>query len=824
MPRKGAIGIAGRIWLSFAVLLIGYTILILQGTWMASYTEEKNNFITGYLFPAALTAQADLSSFKEQSRQFEEAVLFGEKGQLDQAREKTEQIVKDLRVMADNRELPSDIRQQAGELLGRYQRFLQQAVPLYEQMLTFQPDDDLLEQAARVRALSQGLLAGFVGLERNLSHKVQHQLQTVTSQSRRHREIGIMVFIFAVGGSLLFVSFIVNRSIIRPLRETVALANFMASGDLSRKLTIRRHDEIGELAKAMNIMAGELESYYADMEGKVRNRTQRLEQVNKHLRLEAEQRKRTQKELVKALEAARSSAAAKSAFLANMSHEIRTPLNGIIGMGYLLVASKLDATQQRYVSTITTSAESLLRILNDILDFSKVEAGKLQLEETHFNPHETIDHIVDIFAVQAQEKRINLITLVDATVPAAVRGDEGRLRQILLNLVGNAIKFTMDGGEVAIRVKVEERHGHDIIIRFSISDTGIGIPEEDMERLFQPFTQADASTTRKFGGTGLGLSISRHLVDLMGGTIKAESNQDEGSTFWFTVKLVALGAEGEEVEPTGEDHLLLYSESRKFGQDNGPGTADSYPHPDLRNKEILVVEDDATSTVVTEAILESFGCRIRTVTNGREAVTAVADHDFDLVLMDNQMPQLSGVEATQAIRRLRDSQDDVLVKRSEVTIIGLSADSSPSARQRFLNAGMDDSLTKPIRPEILHACLLQWLVRRSKAAQVLFSLEGLLRRYGGNEKAVADLLERAKHDLARHLATAKRACNDNEHTLLAQSCESIKQLAVDLGAASIQHLAIHICLAAAEDKCDLSLFRDFEEGIVQLIKNLDDAA
>lgn len=818
LPQKRSLGIAGRIWLSFSLLIVGYTIIILQGAWMASYTEEKNHLVSAYLFPAAITAQALLSDYKEQARQCEEAVLSGDAEQLALAKEKTAQIKEQLYILRRNEMVPEAIHNHVEATLGQYEQFLLLAMPIYQRMLTFSPDESLLSQAVFVRQQSQQLLTDITGLGNELASEMQTQFQAINLQSRWHKEIGILVFVGTVGLSIMLVAFMLSRSIIRPLRETVELANFMARGDLSRKLTIRSHDEFGELAKAMNIMAGELERYYGDMKGKVRSRTRRLEQVNKQLLLEAEQRKRTQRELVKALEAAQSSDQAKSAFLANMSHEIRTPMNGIIGMSSLLAASELTGSQQRYTFTIKNSAEALLQIINDILDFSKVEAGKLELEKSIFDPHETLADIVEIFAVQAQEKGLNLFTLLDSAVPTALHGDEGRLRQILLNLVGNAIKFTKDG-EVAIRVKVEEIHGQQVTIRFAISDTGIGIPRQNMERLFAPFTQADVSTTRRFGGTGLGLSICQRLVALMGGEIQAESNEAVGSTFWFTAKFDLPAGEVEAVGQGPVTGALLYVESGHAPQRRLPKTTNYSPHPRLRDKKILIADDDSTNIIVTEAILESLGCQSRAVANGQEAVAAVTKHDFDLVLMDSQMPILSGIEATVAIRHLRTSQDPLLMKRSKVPIIALTADAVVGARQRYLQAGMDDYLSKPIRPETLHDCLVRWLAPSEKTA-LIFSRQRLLQRLGGDEEELQNILRQALADIPAHLAAFKKACINHDYRLLLEPCQAIKDIAVNLGVAALQHQAIHLCLAAADNKCEMVLFKEFEDGLDELVQIL----
>jgi len=790
--------------LSFSLLLLGYTVLMLQGIWVASYTQAKNELISSHLFPAALTAQALLANYTEQSRHFEEAILTGEQEQLQQAKLKSALISEALSTIITDGMVPDHISALAASSQKFYHQFLTQAIPTYTKMLAFRPDEAMLQQAAEINQQSKQLLLQFSKLEQNLANEMTTQLQDITLQSKQHKQISAIVFIGAVLLSILFIYIIISRSILKPLRETVELANHMAGGDLSRKLTIHHHDEIGELAKAMNVMAGELESYYSDMEGKVKRRTARLEQANKQMALEEEQRQQAQQELIKALEAAKGSDRAKSAFLANMSHEIRTPMNGIIGMASLLAGTELNSRQQRYTNTITNSCESLLQIINDILDFSKVEAGKMELDNSNFNPHSTIASVTDFFAGQARDKNLNLFTLVDSAVPTTILGDEGRLRQIIINLVGNAIKFTKDG-EIAIRVKAEEQHGEQITIRFAISDTGLGIPQEKIEHLFQPFTQADASTTRKFGGTGLGLSICQRLVELMDGEICVESSEGKGSTFWFTshFKLPSLTAEL-------KDSGLVYSDG--IGQPAGSGQDAPAPHRHLLGKRILIADDDATNIMVSEAILETMGCQPSSVLNGQEALAAVAKDDFDLILMDSQMPIMSGEEATTAIRAMHDSGKPQLIKRSKIPIIALTADAIAGARQRFLKAGMDDYLSKPIRPETLQECLLRWLTPTKKATLV-FPKQRLLKRLGGDKEQLTKIIDQARQDIPQLLAEIQQACTNDDYSVIGKPCQALKTIGAELGIAAVQHHALHLCLAAENNKCDPAFIKEFSSVI-----------
>ena len=819
LPKKKSLSIAGRIWLSFSILVLGYTVLMLQGAWVGKFTQEKNHLISNHLFPAALQAQNILTAFKEQSRLFEEAILSGENEQLQQASKKSLFITEQLSELISDKQLPAAITSQARRNRDSYQLFIAEALPTYTRMLTFAPDEEMRRQAAATGLAAQQLLANLVNLENNLAAEMKQQLQTINSQSQRHKIISIVVFISAVALSILLVWFILSRFILSPLQETVQMANLLASGSLSHELPIHHHDEIGELTKAMNIMAGELEVLYSDMDSKVKERTASLEQTNKQMELEVERRQRTQKELVKALEAAKGSDKAKSSFLANMSHEIRTPMNGIIGMASLLTGTEMSGVQQRYIATIKNSAESLLQIINDILDFSKVEAGKLELDTTDFNLHETIAFVTEIFTNQAREKDINLFTLMDSAVPATIHGDEGRLRQVLLNLVGNAIKFTQ-AGEIAIRIKVEQHEKDHFTIRFSVSDTGIGIAREQLVNLFQPFTQADVSTTRKFGGTGLGLSICHRLVELMSGEINAESKENEGSTFWFTAQFSQPTAEVAGQISTAAQGGLIYSE-----QSNIPtgGQQDKMaPDPRLLGKKILITDDDTTNIIVTEAILEALGCETASVSNGQEAVQAVRHDDFDLVLMDSQMPVMGGVEATEAIRRLRDSNTPQLIKRSKLPVVALTADAIAGAKEHYLQAGMDDYLSKPIRPETMQRCLLRWLAPGQDKPAITFPRQRLLKRLGNDEEKLNKLLSQAREEIPDHLAKIKNAFINNSYEDLAPTCQALKVLGAELGIASMQHQALHCHLAAEDKKCDPGQLQELSTTLEQVARLLEE--
>jgi signal transduction histidine kinase/DNA-binding response OmpR family regulator len=544
--------------------------------------------------------------------------------------------------------------------------------------------------------LLDGQKAGSIAVVSDLS-----EFQT---KMRKYREISIVVLLLSTLATFLVSSRLV-RVITQPILRLAVIAGKVSEHeDYALRAVTAGNDEVGKLVGAFNQMLQRIQERDAELQGSKGQLELRVQERTEALSKEVGERKQAEAAMRVAKDAAEEANKAKSEFLANMSHEIRTPLNGVMGMTDLALETELTQEQREYLETVKMSSDSLLTVINDILDFSKIEAGRVDLEDVDFDIRDCLESALKTIAVRADEKRLELLCEVAPEVPEFVRGDSNRLRQIVMNLVGNAIKFT-DAGEVGVKVEVESAEGADRLLHFTVSDTGIGVPEDKQDAIFAPFAQADSSTTRKYGGTGLGLTISSRLAAKMGGAMWVESEKGKGSHFHFTIHVSTANVK-----------------EIKVGH--------AAPPEMLRGVKVLVVDDNRTNRRILEGMLRRWDMKTILVESGEEALAQLsaareAGEPYGLILTDMHMPAMDGFALVERIRQKPEL--------TTATIMMLTSAGHRGDAARCQELGVAAYLLKPIRQSELREAVARVLGAREQDGAV-----PLITRYSLQEERDPD--------------------------------------------------------------------------------------
>jgi two-component system, sensor histidine kinase and response regulator len=720
---KGSFTISQKIWFSLSILILGYLFSMVQFFYLGRQAESRIEYVSGTLFPASQKCYSALSAFKEQIKLYEDALRLNNVSLLDVAKIKASWCRYELEYIVNLQAIEDRNLNAIKDIIKLLDEFTASSWIVYKQKITHPDVEDISSITIKTADLTQqsnDILHMLEVLANLYSDDLRAELSHINSVSLRQRYINLYSFIGVVIVALTLIFLIMTRSVIKPLKKILMLEkaveqsidgiavynndkqNIFINNALARmhgyniKEVINKKVDIFHTPEQYHDEVLPFHKIVAEKgfnEGEVGHRRKdgtvfptymsvsNLKDENDNIignvvtTRDITAQKYHEEELKKAKTESEAANKAKSEFLANMSHEIRTPLNGVMGVLNLLLSTEVDKEQLNLIETGKRSADSLLTVINDVLDFSKIEAGELDLEIIDFDLRNTVSEVIELPAMMAHDKGVEFIYEIHPDVPALLMGDPGRLRQILLNLTNNANKFTHKG-EVFVYVLPESETATHAMIRFEVRDTGIGIPEDKLDIIFESFKQTDSSTTRQYGGTGLGLSISKKLATLMNGEIGVHSEIGKGSTFWFT----ALFEKQPQVEKEKYDIPL-----------------------DIRGKRFLLVDDNMTNLEILKGYLESWGCSCDLADTGDKALslmTAVAKVNalFDCAIIDMRMPEMDGAELGKRIKENPLLKDMYIIM---LTSQGLRGDAS-----KMKGIGYAAYLTKPIRRSQLYDCII----------------------------------------------------------------------------------------------------------------------